>query len=258
MVQPIFFTIPRASLVTLPKYFRLSSSNDVQVAYQDIRAWGYSQQDRGLVVIIDLDPPGAEFGTLEYGSIVAYDGLWVQQLLNWTTDESGGGGTGGQGDLRVAAGGFYGLFTPAVTVNFPAAGAFVELDQSVISLQPYAAAGSSNVTYNAVNNRLVLDWTAPVPTSNSWLQGMAVLTLAATNNNQSYAVAFGVNGTVESQFQVQFIRENPGDSETVTLHGHRQVPNGTELSIFVANLTSTSPVEISNVNFRFFGNNDVS
>jgi hypothetical protein len=256
MVQPIYFVVPQDRLITTPRQFGLTPNSDIYLKYEDVRAWGRVDQPRGTVVIIDLAPKGREREDFE--TFIAYDGQWVQQLLNWSSDETGGGGTGGAADLRVAAGGFYGLFTPAITVNFPAVGAFVELDQSVISLQPYAAAGSSNVTYNTVNNRLVLDWTAPVPTSNSWLQGMAVLTLAATNNNQSYAVAFGVNGTVESQFQVQFIRENPGDSETVTLHGHRQVPNGTELSIFIANLTSTSPVEISNVNFRFFGNNDVS
>ncbi|MFM1900885.1 MAG: hypothetical protein RLZZ216_1461, partial [Cyanobacteriota bacterium] len=220
------------------------------------RAWGYAQQDRGLVVIIDMQPVGEEFATLEFGSIVAADGLWVQQLLNWTTDESGGGGIGGQGDLRVAAGGFYGLFIPPVQVNFPAAGAWVELNSSVLQLQPYAAAGSSNVTYDVVNNRLRLDWGAPIPQVSSWMQGMAALTVAASSNNQTYAIAFGVNGTVETDTQVRFIRENPNDSETVTLHGHRQVPNLTELSLFISNQTSTAPVAISNVNFRFFGNNN--
>jgi hypothetical protein len=208
------------------------------------------------VIILDIAPKGTE--REDFDTFVARDGQWIQQLLNYSTDETGGGGTGGAADLRVAAGGFYGLFTPAVTVNFPAAGQFVELTQSVMNLSPYANAGTSNVTYDTTNNRLILDWGAPVPQTPSWLQGMAVLTLAATSNNQTYALAFGVDGVVESQFQVQFIRENPGDSETVTLHGHRQVPNGLQLSVFVANLTSTSPVEISNVNFRFFGNNDVS
>jgi len=256
MVQPVYFVVPNDKLITTPRQFSLTPNSDIYLKYADVRAWGKVDQPRGTVVVIDLAPRGTE--REDFDTFVAFDGEWVQQLLNYSTDETGGGGTGGTSDLRVAAGGFYGLFSPAVQVNFPAAGTFVELNQSVLSLQPYSAQGSNNVTYDAINNRLRLDWTAPIPTSSSWLQGMAVLTLAATQNNQSYAVAFGVNGVVEPQFQVQFIRENPGDSETVTLHGHRQVPNMTELSIFVANLTSTSPVEISNVNFRFFGNNDVS
>jgi len=257
MVQPVYFVVPQGLVITTPRQFSLTSDSDIYLKYEDVRAWGKVDQPRGTVVIIDLAPKGTE--RQDFDTFIAYDGQWVQQLLNYSTDETGGGGTGGQGDLRVAAGGFYGLFSPSLSVSFPAANTFVELNQAnLVGLNPYAQAGSSNVTYDIVNNRLRLDWTTPVPTSDSWLQGIAVLTLAATNNNQTYAVAFGVNGVVEPQFQVQFIRENPGDSETVTLHGHRQVPNGTELSIFIANLTSTSPVEISNVNFRFFGNNDVS
>jgi len=256
MVQPVYFVIPQAAVITTPRQFSLTTNSDIDLKYEDIRAWGLVDQPRGTVVVLDIAPRGTE--REDYQTFVAFDGQWVQQLLNYSTDETGGGGTGGAADLRVAAGGFYGLFTPAVQVNFPAVGQFVELDQSVMNLSPYANAGTSNVTYDTTNNRLILDWGSPVPQTDSWLQGMAVLTLAATNNNQTYALAFGVDGVVEPQFQVQFIRENPGDSETVTLHGHRQVPNGLALSVFVANLTSTSPVEISNVNFRFFGNNDVS
>ena len=250
-----FFQIPRASVITVPQRYTLNEYQDVQISFSEVVAWWRVVQSRGTVVFIRLKISDDAFG-VDDGLFVALDGTWTEALEDSTAPPGGGGGGG---DIRVAAGGFYGLFEPALSVSFPAANTFVELNQAnLVGLNPYAQAGSSNVTYDVVNNRLRLDWAAPVPTTDSWLQGMAVLTLAATNNNQTYAVAFGVNGVVEPQFQVQFIRENPGDSETVTLHGHRQVPNGTELSIFIANLTSTSPVEISNVNFRFFGNNDVS
>ena len=109
------------------------------------------------------------------------------------------------------------------------------------------------MTYDTTNNRLILDWTPPVPTAGTWLQGMASMTAAATSNNQDYGIAFGVDGAVEPTLQSRLIRENPNDNETVLLHGHRQVPNITSLSVFVKNSTSTAALAISNLNFRFYG-----
>lgn len=86
MSDPKFFNIPRASLITLPKYFRLSDSSNIYVSFDQVRAWGYVPQDRGTVVTIDLVTPGDAVNTLEYASIIAHPGPWVDQLLNWTAD----------------------------------------------------------------------------------------------------------------------------------------------------------------------------
>jgi len=254
MANPVWFVIPQAYVITSAQQFSLPATGDLRIKYEDVRAWSVVTQQRGAVVVLDIAPRGVE--REDYITFVATDGPWRTQLEDWTTEETGGGGTGGSGDLRIAAGGYYAQFPTPAQVTFPAPDQWIEVTNAVLPLLPYGSAGSGNVTYDTVNNRLVLDWTSPVPLVASWMQGFAVLTTAATSNNQEYAIAWGVDGVVEPDVQVRFIRENPNDSETVTLHGHRQVPNGTSLSLFMKNLTSTSPIAVSNVNFRFFGGNN--
>jgi len=245
-----YFFIPEDAIISLPEHIRVYPDEGVYVAHNVVRGWAYINQSRGRVVKIEIakiiDRPE------QRNVITAWDGSWVDSLL----EESTGGG-GSSGAVRVAAGGFYGLYEPEVLISFPAADTWVELNSTRITMQPYNAAGTNNCSYDVINNRLRLDWVAPVPTAASWMEGIAVLTTAATSNNQTYAIAWGVDGIVEPDFQVRFIRENPNDSETITLTGHRQVSNMTELSLFIKNIGDVNPIAISNVNFRFFGGNNV-
>jgi len=87
MAQPKYFRIPRQSLITLPRGFTLSPSGDVYVNFADTRAWSSVDQARGRVVVMDLLPSVGSLGNeLEYRTLVAYDGMWVEQLLNWSAD----------------------------------------------------------------------------------------------------------------------------------------------------------------------------
>jgi hypothetical protein len=90
MATPLFFSIPRDSLITLPKHIKLCPAADVHVAYADVRAWAYSVQARGLVVVIDLTTVGLASEVVERASIVAFDGPWVQQLIKVTSSADGG------------------------------------------------------------------------------------------------------------------------------------------------------------------------
>jgi hypothetical protein len=84
--QPKYFRIPRASLITLPRGFTLSTTGDVYVAFDDTRAWGYVDQPRGRVVVMDLLPASRFNGDVEYRTLVAYDGDWADQLLEWSAN----------------------------------------------------------------------------------------------------------------------------------------------------------------------------
>ena len=56
------------------------------MAFDDTRAWGYVDQPRGRVVVLDLMPAEKFGGDVEYRTLVAYDGTWADQLLEWSAD----------------------------------------------------------------------------------------------------------------------------------------------------------------------------
>jgi len=86
MAAPIlFFEIPKAFVVTTPKYYTGMATTGIFVAYSEVRSWGKIQQARGIVVVIELIAGKEVSGILERDTIVALDGDWVKQLQDAST-----------------------------------------------------------------------------------------------------------------------------------------------------------------------------
>jgi len=241
MADPSYFVIPRASLITLPKFFSLNTTNDAFVAFREVRAWSYQQQDRGLVVIIDL----LADDRLQFRSIVAYDGPWVDQLLAVSTDP-----TIGSKDFKIAAGGVTGVYDPPVsgpTLTLPN-----QYELFLGPYTPYVAQSNQNISFNTPGY-LTVDWQTGNPADPVWFQVYATVNIKAGNANQRYGVAFLINGVLSTNSIVIVDRESTSDTEQIMLHGHRPVPNGTQIGIGIANLDNTNTPMIAGVNLRVFG-----
>lgn len=86
MAAPIlFFEIPKAFVITTPKYYTGMAATGIFVAYSEVRSWGKIQQARGTVVVIELSAGREVSGILERDAIVALDGDWVAQLQDAST-----------------------------------------------------------------------------------------------------------------------------------------------------------------------------
>lgn len=244
MADALFFVIPRASLITLPKYFSLNTNNDARVAYAEVKAWTYQQQDRGLVVIIDLES-GDESATLQYRSIVAFDGPWVDQLLAVSTDPTIGSKT-----FKIAAGGVTGVYDPPVSGPTLVTPGQYELFTGPYT--PYVTESNQNISF-ATPGYLTVDWQTGNPADPVWFQAYATINIKAGNANQRYGVAFMLNGVVNANSIVIVDRDSTSDTEQIMLHGHRPVPNGTQIGIGITNLDNTNTPDVVGVNLRVFG-----
>jgi len=75
-----FFQIPKSFIITTPKYYAGVTAAGIFVAYSEVRSWGRVQQERGLVVVIELVTSREVSSILELDTIVAADGPWATQL----------------------------------------------------------------------------------------------------------------------------------------------------------------------------------
>lgn len=246
MADARFFVIPRASLITLPRYYSLNTNNDAYIAFDEVKAWTYQQQDRGLVVIIDLFS-GDEMTTLQFRSIVAYDGPWVDQLRAVSSDPSIG-----SKELKIAAGGLTGEYaTPQPSPPSTGPGNFVLFTGPYA---PYVTQANANVSF-ADPGYITVDWQTANPAADVWFQVYATLNIKAASNNAEYGVGFLLNGIVNANTIVRVLKETPSDTEEITLHGHRPVPNGSKIGIGLCQYdgAGTKPPDIVSINFRVFG-----
>jgi len=238
----LFFRIPSVDIITRPQQFRVAYGSDIFVSYAEVRSWGYVDQARGRVVIIELNNYDYEEGSSQI--FVAKDGAWVDQLLFQASDISGA-------DPRIAAGGLIASYSTPIDGPIPAApGQWVEFTDA--GFQPYTAISNQNVDFS-IPGRITINWQTVVPQTDIWFQAYLTANIKAKSANQEYGVAIGVNGLFEPNSVIRLIRESSSDTEEVMLHGHRPVPNGSSISVFFTNFTSANPPEIQSVNLRIFG-----
>ena len=246
MADPIFYVIPNEYLITAPPEFAISTGADLYNRFEDIHRWGVVKMPQFSTtddtVVIEAIVRGS---AVAYQVFYAKDGPWKDQLLALSTDP----GIGQRG-FNIAAGGLTGEYDPPVaSPPCPAPGDFVLFPGPYT---PYVPQSNVNVDFSDPGY-ITIDWQTSNPTADVFFQVYATLNVKAASNNAEYGVGFLLNGVINANTIVRVLKETPSDTEEITLHGHRPVPNGSKIGIGMTDYNGTTPPEVVSVNIRAFG-----
>ena len=226
-----FYRIPAGSVVE-----PAPNAAEIYIKHELLRAWYREDReiDGEMVPVVVL--VGSEYS-------VVRDGSWSSQLDSCVGGCDGGSGPTPSG-VEVLSGGIFQQSTQPTDFSFAAPGIWYPVDGATLSFQAYPVEATKNCSYTA--DSVVVD-------RSGWVRVIATITARPYGNDQTYALAAGVNGVAGELTQVRMLNEAGNESESVTIHGSLEVAAGDQISLFAMNVDDVNDLRLFGVNLGVFG-----
>ena len=235
-----YFSIPHDDLISAPPPTLVTPTGDYHFAHDRLLFWGQADQGSRQVVVLSFEPQGDDTDPSTY---IALDGSWSSQLDSCVGGCDGGSGPTPSG-VEVLSGGIFQQSTQPTDFSFAAPGIWYPVDGATLSFQAYPVEATKNCSYTA--DSVVVD-------RSGWVRVIATITARPYGNDQTYALAAGVNGVAGELTQVRMLNEAGNESESVTIHGSLEVAAGDQISLFAMNVDDVNDLRLFGVNLGVFG-----